>query len=117
MRCNAPGPARFIEASNAFKASVTSTAQVSSLCESGGGTVRLACERSKAMSEIEGRVKYLSDEEKKKDFDMSDKEVEESDKAVAEEEEAANSSGESLTDKAKDVIEGVKEAIKKDDSR
>jgi hypothetical protein len=91
-------------------------APVSSLCESGGGTVASACRRSKAMSEIEGRVKYLSDEEKKKDFDMSDKEVEESDRAVAEEEEAENSSGESLADKAKDVVEGVKDAIKKGDS-
>jgi hypothetical protein len=73
--------------------------------------LRIPAKRSKAMSEIEGRVKYMSDETKKKDFDMTDEEIEESDKAVADEEQAARDEKESLGDKVKDAVK----AVKKDD--
>ena len=66
------------------------------------------------MSEIEGRAKYLSDEEKRNAFHMSDEDIEESDRDVAEEAQQAAESKkqpsylERAEEMSKDVIEKLK---------
>ena len=59
------------------------------------------------MSEIEGRAKYLSDEEKKETFHMSDEEIEESDRAAAEDAQRAAETKEqpNYLEKAEEIIE------------
>lgn len=60
------------------------------------------------MSEIEGRVKYLSDEEKKR-FDMTEEEVEEAHEAAQSDEERIEAErGENAAERTKDALLGSK---------